>query len=86
MVAVVAADADDLGRRHSRQQAGCAEGQRLKAKTKRGGSSMDQVEGQILFGRSGKVNDPGFAVAVFDSAIVNLVIEQKAAILHGVRS
>jgi hypothetical protein len=47
---------------------------------------MDQVEGQILFGRSGKVNDPGFAVAVFDSAIVNLVIEQKAAILHGVRS
>jgi hypothetical protein len=41
------------------------------------------AEGKVFFRSVGKVNDPGFAVAVFDLAVVCLILEMEAAVFHG---
>jgi hypothetical protein len=44
---------------------------------------MDEAEVEIFIRGAREIDDPRFAVAVFDSAVVGLIIEEKAAVFHG---
>ena len=77
--AIVAADADDFGRRDGRKEFGGGEGHGREGG--RGAGSL-QFVGEIFLGRGSGAGDPKLTVAIFDGAVVSLAIRVKATILH----
>jgi hypothetical protein len=43
---------------------------------------MFQAEGQVFFGSVGEVHNPRLAHAIFDSAVMGLILKEKAAVFH----
>jgi hypothetical protein len=46
---------------------------------------VDEAEVEIFFRGAGEIDDPRLLVAVFNDAVVRLVIEEKAAVFHSER-
>src|ERR1039458_8277535 len=87
MGAIIAAHADDLRGRDRREQLGGAEGHRLEVEAPRferlgGCAAIFQSKSQVFFGSAGKIHNPRLAGAIFDSAVVGLILEAKAAVFH----
>ena len=43
---------------------------------------MGEVKGEVFFGGGGEIDDPEFTGAVFNDAVVGLVVDEEAAVLH----